>query len=326
MKKLVFLTDIDIDQSPHVRFDVRDDVVAEYAERYKERQPMPPVDVFKVPGIKPYLLADGLHRTKAQLMLNRKGIEAEIHTGTMDDCIAFALLANSKHGLRRSNADKHHCAKLALKQWPDKSDRTLAAMAGVSHPYIATVRSEMVTQKAIAEISQREGADGKTYPPSKPQVVANQGSDPNQVVTVTTCQGKPKPGKFPPKKGEVMDLDSVGYPIPKALLPLWNRTEEVQEILSTLSNIMGFLKKAQASEDVMYAEVNFSAAIGDLDKAWTSIQTAKPYAVCTLCQGHPETQEKGCRMCRGKGLISKYRWDRLATEEVKKLRMKAVKK
>jgi hypothetical protein len=318
-KKIIFINDIDFKGSPQVRYDVRDDAVLDYAERYNAKQPMPPVDLFLIPGSKVYLIGDGLHRTLAQQSLKRKAIEANVHSGTLEDCIKFALLANAKHGLRRTNADKMQCASCALRQWPALSDRALADLAGVSHPFIASARGDMESKKQIEPPKERTGRDGKER-----TIKPNTASKTSELETVTSSKSLTE--RFPKKKGDIVDVDKTGYPIPKVIVKYWERTEEVQEILSTISSIVGALKKAQKDEDLMYAEVVFSNAIGDLDKAHTMIQTAVPYAVCATCQGHPDTQEKGCRMCKGRGLISKYRWDRLVPDEIKKLRGKAVKK
>jgi hypothetical protein len=123
-----------------------------------------------------------------------------------------------------------------------------------------------------------------------------------------------------------IELDRTGRRIPDALLPLWERNDEVQGILTKISHIKGVLERAQQDRDAMYAEVNFSSVIGDLEKAWKGIQTAKAYAVCPTCQGHPETQPDGkCRLCIGRGLISEFRWDRLVPAEIKKVIEKGVK-
>ena len=71
----------------------------------------------------------------------------------------------------------------------------------------------------------------------------------------------------------------------------------------------------------MFAEINFTAVISDIEKAYHALKCATPYAVCTMCSGHPDTQKNGCRLCFGRGLISKFRYDRVP-EEVRKLREK----
>ena len=53
-----------------------------------------------------YWLADGFHRFWAAKEAGLTEIYEEIHPGTLRDAILFSLSANSKHGLRRTNADK----------------------------------------------------------------------------------------------------------------------------------------------------------------------------------------------------------------------------
>ena len=47
----------------------------------------------------------------------------------------------------------------------------------------------------------------------------------------------------PPPPSQV--LDGTGWPIPTQLIPLWQRTGEVQELLTVLSRIKGALRSAQ---------------------------------------------------------------------------------
>ena len=69
------------------------------------------------------------------------------------------------------------------------------------------------------------------------------------------------------------------------LASLWLRADEVQELLTTLSRVKGALRAAQENKDMLFAEVNFSSALSQLDQAWHDIKTAKPFAVCPACQG-----------------------------------------
>lgn len=71
---------------------------------------------------------------------------------------------------------------------------------------------------------------------------------------------------------------------------------------------------------MLFAEVNFSSALSQLDQAWTDVKTAKPFAVCPTCQG--QLPDK-CTLCRGRGLISEYRWNTCVTREHKEFRFKA---
>lgn len=314
MKKLIFLSDIDFTLSPQVRDEVRTDVVVEYAERYKEKAAMPPIVVFQNKGDKKYLLGDGLHRSLANKENNCKGIQAEVMPGGYEEALKYALTANAAHGLRRSNADKRRCVMAAIKQWPKQSNIQLSETAGVSDRYVGEIRKEMESKKVIAPTPERTTRSGRIM------ATDNIGSTPNG--------SESKPDKsLQTKAGDKQLTDDTGWPIPKHLHEYWEWDVEVMEMLHTLSDIKGFIKRAQEKKDLMYVGVNFSSLIADLEKAWTSLQCAQPYAVCTTCQGHPDTQPKGqCRLCLGLGLISKFRYDRLVPEETKKVRAKGIKK
>jgi hypothetical protein len=131
------------------------------------------------------------------------------------------------------------------------------------------------------------------------------------------AQGTAGPA-LPPPPSQV--LDATGWPIPTQLIPLWHRAGEVQDLLTALSRVKGALRSAQEDRDMLFAEVNFSSALSQLDQAFTDVKTAKPYAVCPSCQGQvPEN----CTLCRGRGLLSEYRWNACVTREHKEFREKA---
>ena len=138
---------------------------------------------------------------------------------------------------------------------------------------------------------------------------------PPMVRAARATQAKSVP---PPPPAKV--LDATGWPIPTQLIPLWQRADEVQEMLTVLSRVKGALRTAQENNDKLFAEVNYSSALSQLDQAWTDIKTAKPFAVCPTCQG--QLPDK-CTLCRGRGLISEHRWNTCVTREDKEFRAKA---
>ena len=123
---------------------------------------------------------------------------------------------------------------------------------------------------------------------------------------------------LPPPPAEV--LDGTGWPVPTQLIPLWKRVDEVQEMLTVLSRIKGALRSAQDQKDLLFAEVNYSSALSQLDQAWVDIKTAKPFAVCPACQGQVADR---CTLCKGRGLLSEHRWNTCVTREDKEFRFKA---
>jgi uncharacterized ParB-like nuclease family protein len=106
-------------------------------------------------------------------------------------------------------------------------------------------------------------------------------------------------------------VDSLGRPVPPDLAPLWHRRQEVQDALTAISRVRSTLRHAQESQDPLWAEVNFSSTLVQLDQAYFGIDVTKPYVVCPMCQGIR------CRACKERGLMGKYRYDTVVPRELK---------
>lgn len=117
-------------------------------------------------------------------------------------------------------------------------------------------------------------------------------------------------------------FDDIGTRIPFHAIPYWKRRQEIQDMLTTLSRIKSTVERAKKEGDCMFGKVS-NCAIDNLSQSYTHLLEAKPYAVCTACEGHFEVQPKGCSFCGNKGLISKWQWDVQAPKELKDLRLKA---
>lgn len=103
--------------------------------------------------------------------------------------------------------------------------------------------------------------------------------------------------------------DSVGVLIPEAALPYWERKGWAEELVKNVNALIVLVKGMEIAEDKMWAEVCTASALADLQRLKNNLSTAIPYAVCGQCQGQPQTQPGGeCRLCRGRGLISKHRY------------------
>lgn len=303
MPKLIFIQDIDIKSSPMVRHSLRDDVVLEYANIYKaDPKALPPVDLFTEDS-KTYLIGDGMHRIEAVLLNVGKTITANIHSGGYEEALKYALRSNERHGIRRSQADKRKCVQEAIKQWPKLTDSAVGEIAGVDNHTVKTVRDGMETKGDVKPEPVREGSDGRKVSARKVLEAAS-GNSP---------QGKPA------SPTKLTDKDSTGMVMTAHALQFWHRTDEVKQLMSTLAHVSKELRAAQKNQDLMYAEVNFTAALADIDRLWANIGTAIPYAVCSTCQGQPKTQAGGCRLCKGRGIISKFRWETVPAE-IRKMR------
>ena len=120
-----------------------------------------------------YWLADGFHRFEAAQRAGRASVSCDIRKGTLQDAQNFALGANAKHGLRRSNDDKRFCvnAALSMERWQDKSNAMVAEACGVSDRFVAKIRkeieastpngSELNSTATRKKPTKRVGKDGK---------------------------------------------------------------------------------------------------------------------------------------------------------------------
>jgi hypothetical protein len=92
-------------------------------------------------------LSDGNHRLEARALNGETTIVAEVRDGGKREALAYAVGSSKGHGLRFSNADKRKAGGLALKDSKLKklSDNQLAALIGVSQPFISKLRAELIT-------------------------------------------------------------------------------------------------------------------------------------------------------------------------------------
>lgn len=317
-----------------VRAEINSDYVADCASALKSGSKFPPVVVFQ-DDKKVYYLADGFHRVEACKENGAQNILAEIHPGNKTEALKFALGANATHGLRLTNKDKRHSAEIALREFPKLSDHELARICAVSHPFIGGVRKEI--QPVSVASSPRVGGDGKarSLPPKKSNPIPPKPEvKKNELVTVTSCpppaapksapkSTSPPPRPVKPAKPEkpqraIGPMDATGIEVPPECLELWKRMEdEAQNKMSRISALKGEFKKAEADGDIGYIELDFKTLIIGFEQAYVDAKRAKPFAVCTSCNG---IIFKGCQTCKGRGFVSEFYWRTFIPEETRRLR------
>lgn len=178
------LEEIRTDGGIQCRAELDPDTVAEYTVLVQQKVKFPPVDVFF--DSECYWLSEGFHRYAAHKAAPVTSIMCNIKPGTAFDAFQHAAGSNDTHGLRRTNEDKRHAVRLSLarKECEGWSDRRIAKMCGVTHPFVASIRSaendgepvgsssgadvvkvETVTTSTTPPvITERQGNDGKMYP------------------------------------------------------------------------------------------------------------------------------------------------------------------
>jgi uncharacterized ParB-like nuclease family protein/transposase len=158
----ISISQIDFDSITQIRAEINDDTVSDYSERMAEGDKFPPVDLFDVGGR--YLIGDGWHRILAYQKNGSMTTEATIHQGGRTAAIRFALGANAKHGMARSNADKRKAVEVALREFGNLSNREIARICGVGDKLVAAVRDQLRENRSSTnppEPETRIGADGK---------------------------------------------------------------------------------------------------------------------------------------------------------------------
>jgi hypothetical protein len=142
-----------------------DKTVAEYAEAMREGVEFPPVIVFHDGST--HWLADGFHRRFAAERAGLTDIEADVRAGTTNDALWYALGANRTHGLRLSRGDKRHAVELALRTWPDRTQREIAEQVGCDQGYVAKIKADVMTSHNVLPRSTRVDSMGRTQPTRK---------------------------------------------------------------------------------------------------------------------------------------------------------------
>lgn len=206
----VQLDQIITDAGTQARAALNEDVVAEYAEAITAGAEMPPIIVFH--DGKRHILADGFHRYFAHVKARASEIAADVRKGTKRDAILYSVSANKDHGLRRTNADKRCAVKtlLADKEWRAWSDREIAELCGVSHPFVAAIRNPKVAGRQEANRKVDESRGGKGFHAQK-----NNDLQAKNVEKQEKAPGYfPWPDKVPAHTSDPANLPHVEEPSP----------------------------------------------------------------------------------------------------------------
>jgi ParB-like chromosome segregation protein Spo0J len=115
------LDELVLDPNLNLRDRLDDFTVERYADSW---QRLPPVTVYEVEGR--WLLADGLHRHAAAVMLGRRTIRAEVVEGSFTDALDFVSSVNLFHGLPLTRSERRRAVDIKLRLHHDWSDRRMA--------------------------------------------------------------------------------------------------------------------------------------------------------------------------------------------------------
>lgn len=166
--KSIQLSLIRTDGNTQSRAALSDDVVCEYAQFMADGVEFPPIVVYHDGSN--YWLADGFHRCFAARKHGRLEIASDVRTGTREDALWFALGANKANGIRPSKGDIKHAVELALRTWPGKTQREIAAQVGCDQAHVSRLKEQFMSSHKLPDAPATvTGRDGKIYPTTKPR-------------------------------------------------------------------------------------------------------------------------------------------------------------
>jgi len=140
MNKVMNVGALVLDERLQSRTEIDEATVAEYAENIKAGDEFPPVLIY-FDGIS-YYLTDGYHRYHAHKRAEKVSILCDVVHGTFRDATLHATGVNSKHGMRRTHADKRKAVMTLLDdfEWSLWSNAEIARHCTVSPTFVANLR------------------------------------------------------------------------------------------------------------------------------------------------------------------------------------------
>lgn len=103
---------------------------------------------------------DGVHRLEAFRRAGLSHINALMFKGEGPEAMALAIQANIKHGKPLSRGERKAAARAILCSFPERSDRWVGEVCGLSHTTVALVRRSL----SLNESRVRMGRDGRRRP------------------------------------------------------------------------------------------------------------------------------------------------------------------
>ena len=187
MNKVMNIGALVLDAKLQSRTEIDEATVADYADNIKTGDEFPPVLVY-FDGIN-YYLTDGYHRYHAHKRAEKVSILCEVVNGTFRDAVLQATGVNSKHGMRRTHADKRKAVMTLLDdfEWSGWSNAEIARQCGVSPTFVANLRdsggpAEVKYKTSGGNIATKAKAPGRVAKEPELKEPAKQEPQPEPIV------------------------------------------------------------------------------------------------------------------------------------------------
>lgn len=177
----ISLAQIDLTEEDRLRENDSMETVEEYVEVYRQNMqdgmlvkgenqtkfPFPPCGVYKKANGR-WGLTLGRHRALAAQEVGLTQIWCTIYSDEKE-AVWDGLGDNRKNGLRNSPSDLRKMIRIALQQYPDKSQRLIAEHIGCSSTYVDRIAKEYQAQTGEPLPQTRTSRNGKQYPSQQPK-------------------------------------------------------------------------------------------------------------------------------------------------------------
>lgn len=162
--KAIRVDQLDVEKGIQIRSGLNKAIVKEYVEAMSAEYTFPPIVAFESNPGEPLVIVDGFHRLASAVKAGADKIMVEVRQGDRAAALKAALVANTAHGLRRSNRDKKRAIEVAINEFPNLSARQYAEMCQVSPDLASRVLRGQVSENDTSTSTTRMGRDGKSYP------------------------------------------------------------------------------------------------------------------------------------------------------------------
>lgn len=128
--RVVALDTLVVDGAVQVRSRLNEGAVERYAALYRRlgRGSLPPLVAFDTD--RGLIVADGFHRMEAAGRAGLRSVPVELRSGTWEDAYAFAITANTTHGMPLDAEARWHAVRRAKELHPAWSHRRIARYVG----------------------------------------------------------------------------------------------------------------------------------------------------------------------------------------------------
>lgn len=219
--ELIQVARIRTDGGTQMRAELNQEAIEDYADRYANDKPLPPLEVVRDVDNNIWLW-NGFHRLAAWRMAHeREGVEVPpirctVTVGDRRDAVLKAAGANDENGVRRTNADKRRAVELLLQddEWRQKTDAWIADQCHVSARTVGNVRRDLVGTRKISESTTRIAADGRVI--NTANIGTNQ---PKRKPTPTEIRAQQEPHEPQPQPQPEPPATKLQEPEPQPVHP-----------------------------------------------------------------------------------------------------------